>query len=68
MGFTNGFALMLERPRKVRCIECFYVHQEDKNKEHYFCLKVRDYIKHEIDRKIGCNEYKPLSSSQPRRR
>jgi hypothetical protein len=49
---------------KVRCIECFNMHQEDKSKEHYFCLKFRDYINHEIFKKIECNEFNPLDLDQ----
>jgi len=29
-------------------------------KDHYFCLKARDYIEHEIDENIGCKGYKPI--------
>ena len=65
MEFINAF--VQKRVRKVSCIECLYVHQSDKTKDRYFCLKARDYIEHEIDGKIGCTEFKSLSSSRMRR-
>lgn len=49
---------------KVRCIECLHMHQEEKTKDHYFCLQGRDFIEHKIDKKIKCEAYKPQNTSE----
>ena len=65
MGFSEAFIQKLE-PIKVRCIECFYMHQEEKTKNHYFCLKARDFIEHKLNKKIECRAYKPLTPKDTR--
>lgn len=42
----------------VRCIDCHYMHQQDRTKDHYFCLETRDYIYHEIDKDITCEKHR----------
>ncbi|MFC1802713.1 hypothetical protein ACFL0D_01975 [Thermoproteota archaeon] len=50
----------------VRCLECYYMHQPDRTKDQYFCLKARDYIEHDIDENIGCKGYKHLINTKYR--
>jgi hypothetical protein len=40
------------------------MHQEEKTKDHYFCLHGRDFIEHKIDKKINCEAYKPQNTSE----
>ena len=44
----------------VRCFECNHLHQEEQNKDLFFCLKAREYIEHEIDDTIGCKVFQKL--------
>jgi len=39
------------------------MHQIDRAKEQYFCLKARDYIEHEIDENIGCKGYENINKA-----
>jgi hypothetical protein len=48
----------------ARCHECNYMHQPNNDKEHYFCLKKRDYIERDIDKNIRCRDYQPLSKDK----
>jgi hypothetical protein len=43
MEFMNAFTQKFKQING-RCIGCLYMHQEDKTKDHYFCLKARDNI------------------------
>jgi predicted Zn-ribbon and HTH transcriptional regulator len=53
--------LLREKERNlVRCLECSYVHKEEQIKDIFFCLKARDFIRHELDENIECMGYKPL--------
>jgi hypothetical protein len=46
-----------EKRIKVRCMECLHIHQEDKTKEMFFCLKARDFVEHKLDKKIKCESF-----------
>jgi len=33
------------------------MHQPEKGRDLYFCLKTRDYIEHKVDEFINCREF-----------
>ena len=41
----------------VRCLDCYHMHQQDRTKDLYFCLKTREYLDHKIDQEINCDKY-----------
>jgi len=47
----------------ARCLDCEHMHQPEKGRDLYFCLKTRDYIDHMVDDLFNCQEFK---EAQPR--
>ena len=47
----------------ARCLDCEHMHQPEKGRDLYFCLKTRDYIDHKVEDLFNCQEFK---EAQPR--